>query len=119
MKVAVLGASNKPERFSYKTLKMLVEKGHSPFPVHPAHKEIDGIPVYKSLEDLPEKMDTISVYLSAANSEPLTDSLLRSGARRVIFNPGAENPVLAGKLRAVGIEALEACSFLLLTADRL
>ena len=49
MNVAVLGASNKPERYSFKAVRMLREKGHTPFPVHPALTEVDGLPVSPSL----------------------------------------------------------------------
>ena len=49
MNVAVLGASNKPSRYSYKAVKLLAEKGHTPFPVHPFLEDIDGTPVYAKL----------------------------------------------------------------------
>jgi predicted CoA-binding protein len=35
MNVAVLGASNKPDRYSYKAVMLLKEMGHAPYPVHP------------------------------------------------------------------------------------
>jgi len=94
MNVAVLGASNKPDRYSYKAVKMLIEKGHLPFPVHPSLDDIEGVRVYKSLQKITDPVDTITVYLSAANSDRIAGSILESRARRVIFNPGAENPPL-------------------------
>lgn len=118
MNVAVLGASNKPHRYSYKAVKMLVEKGHTPLPVHPVIKNIENLPVYGSLDDVPACVDTITVYLSPAKSDGMADSLLASGARRVIFNPGAENPVLAERLRAAGTEVLDACTLVLLATNQ-
>jgi predicted CoA-binding protein len=114
MHVAVLGASDKPERYSYQAIKLLQEKGHSPLPVHPALAEVLGVPVYPSLEAIGGAVDTVTVYLSAENSSKVAPALLASGARRVIFNPGAENPALAAQLRAAGIETVEACTLVLL-----
>jgi len=114
MNVAVIGASNKPERYSYKAISLLREKGHIPYPVHPSLKTIDDIQVYASLKDIPDPIDTISVYLSAANQKTIFNNILNSGARRVIFNPGAENPELSERLNMAGIKAIEACTLVLL-----
>lgn len=114
MNVAVLGASGKPDRYSYKAVMLLREKGHRPLPVHPSLPEVAGIAVYPSLKDITEDIHTISVYLSARNSNRVAGDILESGARRVIFNPGAENADLAAKLKAGNIEPVEACTLVLL-----
>lgn len=118
MNVAILGASNKPDRYSFKALRMLREKGHTPFPVHPALSTVDGIPVWSSLRAIPEPIDTVTVYLSARNQEAIANDLLDGGMRRVIFNPGAENPELAERLRQHGKEVLEACTLVLLSTGQ-
>ncbi len=115
MNVAVLGASNKPDRYSFKAVRMLREKGHTPYPVHPALAEVDGLPVFPSLSAIPAPVDTVTVYLSPRSQQPIADELLNSSARRVIFNPGAENPALAEQLRQRGKEVVEACTLVLLT----
>jgi len=112
--VVVMGASNKPHRYSYKTVKLLEEEGHAPFPVHPFIQDIDGFRVYAKLSDILEPIDTITLYLSAANSEKVAADILSAGARRVIFNPGAENPDLMSRLRQKGIESVEACTLVML-----
>ncbi len=118
MNVAVLGASNKPDRYSFKALRMLREKGHTPYPVHPALSTVDGIAVWTSLRAIPEPIDTVTVYLSARNQEAIANDLLDGGVRRVIFNPGAENPELAEQLRQRGKEVLEACTLVLLSTGQ-
>jgi predicted CoA-binding protein len=118
MNVAVLGASNKPDRYSYKAVNLLREKEHAPFPVHPALAAVDEIPVSASLRAIPAPIDTITVYLSARNQGPIAEEILNSGARRVIFNPGAENSELAGKLRQQGVEVIEACTLVLLATGQ-
>ena len=118
MNVAILGASNKPDRYSYKAVRMLREKGHTPYPVHPALAEVDGLPVFPSLSAITAPLDTITVYLSPQNQQAIAGDLLHSAARRVIFNPGTENPALADQLRQRGKEVLEACTLVLLTTGQ-
>lgn len=114
MNVAVLGASRKPERYSCKAVKLLAEKGHTPFPIHPAVPDIDGIRAYKKLSEISEPIDTVTVYLSQKNSDRIADDILHCAAKQVIFNPGAENPGLARKLEDKGMEVVHACTLVLL-----
>ena len=118
MNTAVLGASNKPDRYSYKAVRLLREKGHAPYPVHPILAQIEGIPVYPSLRAIRDPIDTVTVYLSARNQETIAEDILQSGVRRVIFNPGAENHALAETLKKHGIEAIEACTLVMLTTGQ-
>ncbi len=114
MNVAVLGASARPDRYSNKAIKLLLEKGHKPFPVRPALKEIDGIRVYPRLVDIEDPIHTLTVYLSAANSTRLQDDIVKVRPLRVILNPGAENPQLKNDLQERGVDVLEACTLVLL-----
>ena len=114
MNVAVLGASAKPDRYSYKAVVMLREMGHTVYPVHPTLAVIEGIPVLATLSQVSVPLDTVTMYLSAANQVQIAEDLLACHPRRVIFNPGAENPELAVRLRAAGIETQEACTLVLL-----
>jgi uncharacterized protein len=118
MNVAVLGASNKPERYSFKAVRMLREKGHTPYPVHPALPEVDGIPAWPSLRAISEPIHTVTVYLSPRNQQSIADQLLNSAVSRVIFNPGAENPELAAKLTQRGKEVLHDCTLVLLATGQ-
>ena len=118
MNVAVLGASNKPERYSYQAVKLLAEKSHVVFPVHPAISEIDGIPVFKRLADISAQIHTITVYLGPERSAALADEILSVRSQRVIFNPGAENQNLAQRLQETGVEAMNACTLVLLKTNQ-
>ncbi len=112
--VAVLGASPKPERYSNKAIRLLREHGHRVLPVNPAQQEIEGLPVTARVQDLPPGVDTVTMYVSPAHSDPLLPALLALKPRRVIFNPGAENPVLEKELQKAGIAVEEACTLVLL-----
>ncbi len=113
MKVFVLGYSEKPERYSNMALNLLKDHGHEAIGINPQLPP----PVEKTLLEALHKHgrpDTVTLYLRPELSTKLEDDLLRSGARRVIFNPGTENPDLQEKLKKAGIEVEEACTLVLL-----
>lgn len=118
MNVAILGASPNTDRASYQVLKRLTDAGHTPFPINPVLPDIDGIKVCARLSELPEPVDTVTIYLSAKNSDRLAKELINCGARRVIFNPGAENTTLADQLQSRGLHVIEACTLALLAAGQ-
>lgn len=112
--IAVLGASTNPERMSHKAVRLLKVRGYQPIPVHPAGHAVDGIPGVKTLDDLPSAPDTLTMYVNPDISNEETDRILKLHPRRVIFNPGAENPELADKLTDAGIEVVEECTLVML-----
>lgn len=112
--VAVIGASNKEERYSHQAMKMLMAAGHNPIPVAPAVKQILDRPVHASLADIEQPIDTVTLYLGVERQAPVLQQILQRPPRRVIFNPGTENPSCYAQLRAAGIEVTEACTLVLL-----
>ena len=114
MKVAVVGASDKPEKYSYMAVKLLQEKGHEVFPIHPTLASIEGTKVYPSLAQLPAPVHTVSMYVSAAVSAKLGDEISHASPKRVIFNPGAENTELEVRLKGLGIQTVEGCTLVML-----
>ena len=119
MIVAVLGASPNRERYSNRAVRMLVEHGHAVIPINPGQTEIEGLAVMPSLDHLDAgSVDTLTMYVGPERSDALGASILRLAPARVIFNPGSENPALAGELRAADIEVLEACTLVMLRAGQ-
>lgn len=110
----VLGASPKPERYSNKAVALLRQKGIPVIPVHPIAPEIHGIPCAHSLSEIRVSVDTITVYLGAGRSSPLTNEMMALSPRRIILNPGAENPFLEACARESGIPVQHACTLVLL-----
>ena len=112
--VVVLGASPNPERYAYKALQLLQETGHRPVPVNPAFDEILGKKCYPKISAVPGLIDTVTLYLGEARSNPLIDEILAAQPRRIIMNPGAENRMLAANAEANGIEVVEGCTLVML-----
>lgn len=113
--VAVIGASSDTSRYSYKAMEMLEEYGHKPVPVHPREEEVRGHKVIHNLGELKDKnIDTITVYVNPAISDKYEKDMIQVKPKRVIFNPGAENPRLAESLSKNGIGVENACTLVLL-----
>ena len=115
--VAVLGASSDPERYSYKALELLAQYGHTPIPIHPSESSILGYKVVAHLGSLIQqgpKVDTLTIYVNPKISTHLKLEILKLKPRRVIFNPGTENPDLEQELINAGIEVQESCTLVLL-----
>ena len=117
-RVAILGASDKPDRYAYKAFQMLQQHGHEVVPVHPVLREIEGAPVLASLSDIQGGVETLTLYVNPSISSAAAEAILALNPARVIFNPGTENPELAAKLDAAGIAHLEACTLVLLATGQ-
>jgi len=114
MRVAVIGASDKPHRYSYQAVMLLREKGHEVYPVHQRVKDIQGLPAYSSVVDIKDDIDTVTLYVGPDVSDSIGDDIVSTCPRRIIFNPGAENPRLKERAREKGIVTLNACTLVLL-----
>ncbi|MFT6067806.1 MAG: putative CoA-binding protein [Bacteriovoracaceae bacterium] len=112
-KVAVLGASDNPDRYSYKAFKMLLENNHKVFLVSPRLKEVEGHKVESSLKEL-SNIDTLTLYVNKSISSSIIDEIIELKPKRVIFNPGTENEELSLELNKAGIQSEEACTLVLL-----
>jgi len=111
MKVAILGASPKPERYSYQAQQLLMDCGHEVFPVSLSGRDILGV---KGTAVIPSGMDVVTIYLSASHLNELIEVLVAAAPQKVIFNPGSENREAKDQLEAHHIQTQEACTLVLL-----
>ncbi|MFQ5500483.1 MAG: CoA-binding protein [Candidatus Zixiibacteriota bacterium] len=112
--VAVLGASPNEERYSFKAVRMLKEHSFVPIPVHPAGHTVDEVVGVKSLGEIDQPIDTLSMYVGSKISSGMFGEIEGLKPRRVVFNPGSENADLAAKLSEIGIDVVEACTLVML-----
>lgn len=113
----VLGASPNPERYSYMATVMLSQKGYTVYPFGIKNGMIQSLPI---VQDWPSKgsIDTLTLYLGPQAQEAYYDQIIALAPKRIIFNPGTENPILAGMAKAAGIATLEACTLVMLTTGQ-
>ena len=110
----VIGASPNTERYSYKATLSLQKNGHTVFPVGIQNGDINGLSI---LTDKPalENIDTVSLYVSPANQPFWYDYILSLNPKRILFNPGTENPEFEKMATDKGIQIEEACTLVLLS----
>lgn len=113
--VAVLGASNNPGRVSYQAIQRLRNYHHDVIPVNPRGGEIQGLDVLPSVRDIQVSVDTVTMYVGPQRQALLINDIVDLRPRRVIFNPGSENPTFYSRLRDAGIDVEEACTLVLLS----
>ena len=114
--IAILGASPKPERYAFMAMERLRQHGYNAVPVNPAFPEILGAKCYAKIGDVPGPIDTVTLYLGEPRSTPLIAEIIAARPRRIIFNPGAENPALEKAATAAGIEVVNGCTLVMLAA---
>jgi predicted CoA-binding protein len=113
----VLGASPTPHRYSNLATRELLRHGHDVMLIGKRRGEIIGIPIGTTWVN-GQMIDTITMYLSAQNQVMYYDDILSSRAKRIIFNPGAENKELANLVMRKGIKAEDACTLVLLATNQ-
>ena len=117
MKTLVLGASNNPDRYSYKAISSLLRHEHDVVAVSNKKAEVLGLPI-EDTSKIHEDIDTITLYVGPANQSFYEDYIIATKPRRVIFNPGTENDDLENRLNSLGIETTEACTLVLLSTGQ-
>ena len=117
MKVLVFGASLKAERYSNIALNMLLDYGHEVVAVGGREDELRGVKIERGTPDF-ENVDTITLYMNPTRQEEYYDYLLGLGAKRIIFNPGTENPKFEQMAKEKGIYAQRACTLVLLRTEQ-
>jgi predicted CoA-binding protein len=113
--VIIIGASNKPDRYSYKAFNMLKEYGHTPIPVHPTLTAIDDCSVIGSLKSIETTtVDTVTLYVNPEILKNYIEDIIRIKPSRVIMNPGTESDNAERQFLQNGIKVLRACTLVLL-----
>ena len=116
-KTLVLGASTKPERYAYKAIAMLVEKGHSVLAIGQNAGEVAGIKIQTKAIPL-KNIDTVTLYLNLARQRDYYNYIVEAAPKRVVFNPGTENPEFYQLLKLNNIKVEVACTLVLLATNQ-
>nr|WP_315174832.1 CoA-binding protein [uncultured Flavobacterium sp.] len=116
-KTVVLGATSRPEKYAYKAIMMLVDKGHSVIAIGQNAGEVAGVKIQTKAIPL-KNIDTITLYLNPARQRDYYNYIVEAKPKRVVFNPGTENPELYQLLELNGIKAEVACTLVLLTTNQ-
>lgn len=116
-KTLVLGASANPTRFSYLAINRLKAHNHPVVAVGRRETEVAGIPIAKTPVH-EEGVDTVTLYLNPTHQKEYYQYILGLQPKRIIFNPGTENPELMQLAREEGIEPVVACTLVMLATGQ-
>ncbi len=116
-KTVVLGATSKPEKHAFKAITMLVDKGHSVVAIGQNAGEVAGIKIQTKAIPL-KNIETVTLYLNPLRQKDYYNYIVEAQPKRVIFNPGTENPEFYQLLQLNNIKVEVACTLVLLTTNQ-
>lgn len=117
MKTLVIGASTHDYRYSNKAIKLLRAYKHEVVAVGREQGSVSGVEIGYNMPEAND-IDTVTLYINPTHQQPYYDKLVALKPRRVIFNPGTENPQLEEILQQNGITTEEACTLVLLNTGQ-
>jgi uncharacterized protein len=110
--VAVIGASSNRGKYGNKALRAFERQGFRVIPINPNEPEVEGHRTYASVLDVPEAIDMATVYVPPDVGVRVMDDLAKKGIPEVWLNPGADDPDVIARARALGITPIVACSII-------
>jgi predicted CoA-binding protein len=104
--IAVVGLSGDWFRPSYFAAKYMLEHGYAVIPVNPGCESILGQKSYRSLRDIPTKVDIVDCFRKTEDIMPIADDAIAIGAKVLWQQLGVKNTEAARRAEAAGMEAV-------------
>lgn len=116
-KTLVFGASLKPNRYSNIAIHRLVDSGIETLAYGLREGEVSGVNINNNLDKISD-IHTITLYINPKRQEEYYEQIISLAPKRVIFNPGTENPEFYKLLKDNGIAFEIACTLVLLSTHQ-
>jgi predicted CoA-binding protein len=113
----VIGASPNTDRYSYKATISLQQHNHTVYPIGIRNGKINDLDIITT-KPVIENIDTVTLYVGTDNQPAWFDYIFSLNPKRIIFNPGTENPEFEALAISKGIEVLDACTLVLLSINQ-
>jgi predicted CoA-binding protein len=110
--VAIIGASNNRAKYGNKAVRAFQKTGYKVFPVHPALAEVEGLPCCKTIADVPERPNLVSVYVGPETLIKILPEIAAKGCDELWLNPGTESGAVLDRSRELGLKTMQTCSIL-------
>jgi predicted CoA-binding protein len=108
--IAIIGASNDRNKYGNKAVRAYVQQGYTVYPVNPKTTEIEGLPAYSSIREVPVRPQRISVYLPPAVLLQVLPEMAARGCDELWLNPGTESDEVLAAAEQLGLNVIQACS---------
>lgn len=112
-KTLIIGATTNRGRYAYMAAERLHHIRADLVLLGTKKGEIFGSEILHSTENIKD-IDTVTLYINPSIQASYRDFLIALKPKRIIFNPGTENPELAAELAKLGVETLEACTLVMI-----
>jgi predicted CoA-binding protein len=110
--VAVIGASRDRAKFGNKAVRAYHAHGHRVFPVNLNEREIEGLPAFRSIGDVPAKLDVVLVYVPPEVTLRLLPEIAKAAPGTLFLNPGSEDDAVVARAAELGLQPVLACSII-------
>ena len=100
---AVVGLANNPDRPAYGVAKLLKEKGHQIFPVHPKAESVHGEMGFKTLADIPTQIEVVDCFVNSNLVGDVVDQAIAIGAKAVWLQLGVIDETAVARAQAAGL----------------
>jgi predicted CoA-binding protein len=117
---AVAGASANRDKYGNKVLRALTESGRQIYPLNPKEAEIEGLPAYATLTDLPIVPQSLSIITPPAVTRQIVRQAVAEGVKSVWMQPGAEDEQASQIARDAGLNVIDdgSCVLVLLSLEK-
>ena len=104
--IAVVGLSADWYRPSYFAAKYMQEHGYRVIPVNPKYDSILGEKCYRSVRDIPERVDIVDVFRETEDVMPVAEDAIAVRAKVLWQQLGVRNEAAAARARAAGLRVV-------------
>ena len=108
--IAIIGASTDRQKFGNKAVRAYVKQGYTVYPVNPKETQIENLPVFKSIAEVPVRPNIISVYLPPPVLLKILPDIAARGCDEFWLNPGTESAEVLAEAERLGLNVIQACS---------
>ena len=118
-KTVIVGSNHNPARYAFLAAQRLHQYGHEfvPLGIRKGRVIDNDILDIRTKPAIPD-VDTITLYIGPHRQPEWYDYLLSLKPKRIIFNPGTENPEFESRAEAQGVEAVEGCTLVMLRSGQ-
>jgi predicted CoA-binding protein len=106
--IALVGASDRPDRPSYRVMQTLQAHGYRVIPVNPqiTGEHIHGEFVFRDLNQLGDPIDMVDIFRNSAAAGEAVDQAIAAGAKAVWMQLGVVNEEAAARAEAAGLKVV-------------
>ncbi|ASJ16791.1 CoA-binding protein [Thermococcus chitonophagus] len=105
-KIALVGASPKPERDANEVMRYLLEHGYEVYPVNPKYEEVLGRKCYPSVLDIPDKVEIVDLFIRPELTMEYVEQAIKKGAKVVWFQFNTYNREAFKRAKEAGLIAV-------------